>query len=118
MTIQATEAPFLPLGPNHVTISAVDEDMHSEYKGTPYLNIHLTNENGALEHRMYLSDKAQQIMADFIQALGLDPAAKHDPQDFVGKTLMVDVEEDTYTAPNTGNERTIRRAVRPRKADA
>lgn len=117
MTISASTPALLPLGPNHVTISAVDEDMHSEYKGTPYLNVHLRNDDGELEHRLYLSEKAQPILATFLQALGLDPEAEHDPQDFVGKKLIVDVEEDTYDAPQTGNERTIRRAVHPRPAE-
>ena len=117
MTISATAPALLPLGPNHVTISAVDEGLTSEYKGTPYLNVHLTNDNGALEHRLYLSEAAQPILATFLAALGLDPEAEHDPQDFVGKTLLVDVEEDTYDAPDNANERTIRRATHPRPAD-
>ena len=117
MTISATAPALLPLGPNRVTVSAVDEGLESEYKGTPYLNVHLTNDNGELEHRLYLSEAAQPILATFLAALGLDPEAEHDPQDFVGKSLLVDVEEDTYDAPDNANERTIRRAVRPRPAD-
>ena len=116
MTIQATQAPHLPLGPNHVKVTQVEEGLTSEYQGTPYLNVHLNNDNGVLEHRVYLSDKAQPLLADFLQALGLDPTAEHDPQDFVGRELLVDVEEDTYQAPDTGNERTIRRATHFRPA--
>ena len=117
MTISAATPALLPLGPNHVTISAVEEGLKSEYKGTPYLNVHLTNDDGALEHRLYLSEAAQPILATFLAALGVDPEAEHDPQDFVGKTLIVDVEEDTYDAPDSANDRTIRRAVHPRPAD-
>ena len=118
MTISATAPALLPLGPNHVTVAAVDEGLTSEYKGTPFLNVHLRNDDGAqLEHRLYLSEAAQPILATFLAALSLDPEAEHDPQDFVGKSLLVDVEEDTYDAPDNANERTIRRAVRPRPAD-
>ena len=117
MTVSATSPALLPLGPNRVTIAAVDEGLRSEYKGTPYLNVHLENEDGALEHRVYLSEAAQPILATFLAALGLDPEAEHDPQSFVGKALLVDVEEDTYDAPDNPNERTIRRATHPRPAD-
>ena len=111
MTIQATAPALLPLGTQQVTIASVEEGLKSEYQGAPYLNVRLENEQGAIDQRLYLSEAAQAILAEFIRALGLDPAAEHDPQTFVGKSMIVDIEEEHYEAPDSGNERTIRRAT-------
>ena len=111
MTIQTTERPFLPVGPAHVEVTSVDDDNRSEYQGVPYLNVRLENGEGFVEQRFYLSEAGQPILAEFIRALGLDPAAEHDTRDFVGRELLVDIEERTYEAPDTGQDRTIKQAT-------
>ena len=115
MKIQTTERPFLPLGPNHVRVVSVDDTNKSEYQGVPYLNVRLENDEGQLEQRFYLSDAGQPILGEFIRAIGLDPSEEHDTQDFVGRELLIDVEEHTYEAPDTGDERTIKQANRYRE---
>ena len=115
MTVQATEAPLMPLGPARVRIARIEEGLRSEHQGTPYLNVHLEGVGGdaagtALEQRLYLSEAAQPILATFINGLGLDASAEHDPQDFVGRELLVDIAERSYDAPDTGQPRTIREA--------
>ena len=111
MKIQATERPRLNLGTHRVSVEAVEHVAASEYQGVPYLNVRLENEEGYLEQRFYLSEAGQPILAGFIQALGLDPEQEHDTQDFVGKSLVLDVEEHTYTAPDNQQERTIKQGV-------
>jgi len=111
MTIQTTERPFLPVGPAHVRVTSVDDANRSEYQGVPFLNVRLENDEGFVEQRFYLSEAGQPILGEFIRALGLDPSKEHDTQDFVGKELLVDVEERTYEAPDTGQDRTIKQAT-------
>ena len=111
MKIKTTERPFLPLGPAHVRVTSVEDDQRSEYQGVPYLNVRLENEDGFVEQRFYLSEAGQPILAEFVRALGLDPAEEHDTQDFVGRELLVDIEDYTYEAPDTGSDRTIKQAT-------
>ena len=111
MKIKTTERPFLPLGPAHVTVASVEDGGTSEYQGVPFIVARLENEDGFVEQRFYLSEAGQPILAEFIRALGLDPDEEHDTQDFVGRELLVDVEEHTYEAPDTGDERTIKQAT-------
>lgn len=111
MKIQTTERPFLALGPAHVTVTSVEDGGTSEYQGVPFIVARLENEDRFVEQRFYLSEAGQPILAEFIRALGLDPEVEHDTQDFVGRELLVDVEEHTYEAPDTGDERTIRQAT-------
>ena len=111
MKIHLTERPFLPLGPAHVTVTAVDDGGVSEYQGVPFVVARLENDGGFVEQRFYLSEAGQPILASFVRALGLDPEREHDTQDFVGRELLVDIEEHAYEAPDTGNERTLRQAT-------
>ena len=111
MTISATERPFLNIGPAHVTVASVEDGLKSEYQGTEYINVRLENADGFVDQRFYLSEAGQPILASFIQALGLDPSEEHDTQDFVGRELLVDIEERTYEAPDTGQDRTIKQAT-------
>lgn len=116
MKIHLTERPFLPLGPAHVTVTAVDDGGVSEYRGVPFVVARLENDEGFVEQRFYLSEAGQPILASFVRALGLDPDRDHDTQDFVGRALLVDVAEHTYEAPDTGDERTVRQATHFRAA--
>ena len=115
MKIQTTERPFLALGPAHVTVTAVEDGGTSEYQGVPFIVARLENDEGFVEQRFYLSEAGQPILAEFIRALGLDPEEEHDTQEFVGRELLVDIEEHTYEAPDTGDDRTIRQATHFRK---
>lgn len=118
MKLQTTERPFLNVGPAHVEVTKVEEGQKSEYQGIPYLNVRLENGDGFVEQRFYLSDAGQPILAQFIQALGMDPAEEVDTKDFVGKELTVDIEEHTYEAPDSGDERTIKQATHFRRTRA
>ncbi len=118
MKIKTTERPYLALGPAHVAVVSVDDSNTSEYQGVPYLNIRLENDEGHLEQRFYLSEAGQPILAEFIRALGLDPSKEHDTKKFVGKELLIDVEEHTYEAPDTGDPRTIKQATHFRETSS
>ncbi len=115
MKIKPTERPFLNVGPAHVKVTQVEDDQKSEYQGVPFLNVRLENEDGFMEQRFYLSEAGKPILAQFIQALGLDAEKEQDSQDFVGRELLVDIEERTYEAPDTGSDRTIKQATHFRK---
>ena len=115
MKIQTQERPFLAIGPAHVKVTRVEDAQQSEYQGVPFITVRMENEEGFVDQRFYLSEAGEPILGEFVRAIGMKPTEEHDTQDYVGKELLIDVEERTYEAPDTGQDRTIKQATHFRR---
>ena len=108
MEVTVNESPRLKNGRHTVTITEVSEG-RSEYKDTPFFATRMENENGFVEQRFYDSEPSKPIIAEFMQALGME-GDKLDTENLVGKKVSVEVSERTYPDPDTGQEKTIKEA--------
>lgn len=108
MEVTVNESPRLKNGRHTVTITEVSEG-RSEYKDIPFFATRMENENGFVEQRFYDSEPSKPIIAEFMQALGME-GDKLDTENLVGKKVSVEVSERTYPDPDTGQEKTIKEA--------
>ena len=108
MKVQVEEKPFLANGRHTTTITEVTEGK-SENKGVPFFNCRFENEDGFVNHRFYLSEPGQPIMAELFQAVGIEKQ-EVDTQELVGKKASIEVHERTYPDPDTQQEKTIKEA--------
>lgn len=108
MKVEINEKPFLDNGRHTVTITEVESGT-SEYQDVPFFNCRFENEGGFVNHRFYLSEPGQPIMAELFQAVGITDD-KPDTEQLKGKELSIEVHERSYDDPQTGNEKTIKAA--------
>ena len=108
MEVTVNESPRLKNGRQTVTITEVSEG-RSEYKDIPFFAARMENEDGFVEQRFYDSEPSKPIIAEFMQALGME-GDKLDTENLVGKKVSVEVSERTYPDPDTGQEKTIKEA--------
>lgn len=108
MKVSLNEKPFLEDGRHTVTITEV-ESGSSEYKDVPFFNCRFENDEGFINHRFYLSEPGQPIMAELFQAVGITDQDV-DTDQLKDKQLSIEVYERTYDDPETGNEKTIKAA--------
>ncbi len=108
MKVEIKEKPFLDNGQHTVTITEVT-DGTSEYQDVPFFNCRFENEDGFVNHRFYLSEPGQPIMAELFQAVGIEEN-EPDTKQLEGKELAIEVHERSYDDPQTGNEKTIKAA--------
>ena len=108
MQLNVPEKPRLDNGRHVVTITEIQEG-ESEYKGIPFFTARMENEDGFVEQRFYDSEPSRPILAELMQAIGLEGETL-DTEDLVGKELSVAVSERTYPDPDTGVEKTIKEA--------
>ena len=106
MKVQVQEKPRLDNGRHVVTITEVEEG-RSEYKDVPFFQARMENEDGFVESRFYLSEPGQPILAELMEAVGIE-GEELDTNELKGKTLSVEVHERTYPDPQTGAEKTIK----------
>jgi hypothetical protein len=108
MKVQVEEKPFLANGRHTTTITEVTEGK-SENKGVPFFNCRFENEDGFVNHRFYLSEPGQPIMAELFQAVGIEES-EVDTQELIGKEVSIEVHERTYPDPDSQQEKTIKEA--------
>ena len=106
MKVQVQEKPRLEDGRHVVTITAIEEG-RSEYKNVPFFQARMENEAGFVESRFYDSEPSQPILAELMEAVGMQGETL-DTEKLKGKTLSVEVHERTYPDPQTGVEKTIK----------
>ncbi len=108
MNLNVTESPRLKNGRHTVTITEINEG-RSEYKDIPFFATRMESEDGFVEQRFYDSEPSQPIIAELMQAVGLE-GTELNTEDLVGKKLSVEVSERTYPDPDSGAEKTITEA--------
>lgn len=108
MKISVQEKPRLKNGRHVVTITEVT-DGKSEYKDIPFFAARMENEDGFVEQRFYDSEAGQPVIAELMQAVGMD-GTDLNTENLVGKTLSAEVGERTYSDPESGDEKTITEA--------
>jgi len=108
MKVELNEKPFLENGQHIVKITEV-ESGSSEHKGVPFFNCRFENDEGFVNHRFYLSEPGQPIIAELFQAVGIE-GKNADTQELKGKELAIEVHERTYNDPESGTEKTIKAA--------
>ncbi|WPP52993.1 hypothetical protein [Catalinimonas niigatensis] len=108
MKVELNEKPFLENGRHKVSITKV-ESGRSEHKDVPFFNCRFENEEGFVNHRFYLNEPGQPIMAELFHAVGIDDK-RADTDQLKGKELSIEVHERTYDDPESGKEKTIKAA--------
>lgn len=108
MKVELNEKPFLENGQHTVEITDVASGK-SEYQDVPFFNCRFENDEGFVNHRFYLSEPGQPIMAELFRAVGIEDQ-EADTEQLKGKTLSIEVYERSYDDPQTGNEKTIKAA--------
>ena len=108
MKVEINEKPFLENGRHTVAITDVASGT-SEYQDVPFFNCRFENDEGFVNHRFYLSEPGQPIMAELFRAVGINDS-EPDTEQLKGKDLSVEVHERTYDDPQSGNEKTIKAA--------
>ena len=108
MKVEINEKPFLDNGRHTVTITEVASGT-SEYQDVPFFNCRFENEDGFVNHRFYLSEPGQPIMAELFQAVGITDD-EPDTEQLKDKELSIEVHERSYDDPQSGNEKTIKAA--------
>lgn len=108
MEVTLNEKPFLEDGRHTVTITEVASGS-SEYKGVPFFNCRFENDQGFINHRFYLSEPGQPIMAELFHAVGITEQDV-DTDQLEGKELSIEVYERSYDDPETGDTKTIKAA--------
>ncbi len=108
MKVKVQEKPRLQNGRHVVTITEISEGK-SEYKGIPFFAARMEAEDGFVEQRFYDSEPSQPILAELMQAVGMEGETL-DTEKLIGKQLSVEVHERSYPDPDTGQEKTITEA--------
>ena len=108
MKIDVNEKPRLSNGHHIVTITDIAEGK-SEYKNIPFFTARMENESGFVENRFYDSEPSKPILAELMEATGLEGDSL-DTKKLKGKQLAVEVYERSYPDPETGAEKTITEA--------
>ena len=108
MKIEVQEKPRLSNGRHTVTITDIAEGK-SEYKNILFFTARMENEDGFVENRFYDSEPSKPILAELMEATGLQGDAL-DTKELRGKELSIEVYERSYPDPETGAEKTITEA--------
>ncbi len=105
------DKPFLPDGRHMVEITNIEEG-RSEHKDIPFFACRFENEDGFVVQRFYLSKAGMPGIVALCEALGMDvkEGEQIDTKQLLHKKLSVQVDERSYSDPETGNERTLKQA--------
>ncbi|GAB3714268.1 hypothetical protein GCM10027592_53940 [Spirosoma flavus] len=103
---------LLPDGPQHVTITHIDEGT-SENKGIPFFAVRFENDEGYISQRFYQSQAGMSAIVNLFEMADIPVAEGKDldTKQLIGKNLMINVGERSYTDPETHNERTLKQAL-------
>jgi hypothetical protein len=109
---EGQDKPLLADGTQTVTITRVDEG-ESENKHVPFFSVRFENEDGYVSHRFYTSPAGMPAVVSLFDTVGIEAKAdaELDTNQLIGKELIIEVGERSYTDPASGNERTLKQAM-------
>lgn len=99
-------------GQQQVTITDIEEGT-SEYKGIPFFAIRFENDEGYVSQRFYQSQAGMPAIISLFEMAGVPVEAGNvlDTKQLMGKEMVIEVGERSYTDPESHNERTLKQAV-------